>query len=685
MKRYALHISAALILIIILVGSFGSVAHAGSCLPIPGEWNTNDCVVSIFGSVIDLLLGAASWILAVAGYVLNFSMKLTLNIKTFVDNTPAIYLVWKSIRDISGMFIIFTLLIAAIKMILAPLDIPGPNVGSLIKTVVMAGILINFSFFIAGLGIDVSNVISAQLYKVIAPESNIGNTSGGALKIEPSTLRAGLDGGISDIFMSSLKIQSLYQNGLAKDPTTGEQNGAITTLKVIFTGIIGIVIMLTSAVSFFLAALAFIVRFVILIFLLGFSPIWLAAYAIPDLKKYADMWTDYYKSQLIFMPVYLLLLYFGLSVLTSANLLTAGSFQGASWQENLLVFGINSVFVIIMLNAPLAAALTLGAKMPKWAGNAGADVVWKKIGGWAKSGVTVPAGAVGNWAGRRFVSQPLASLDKKIGNNKYGNTILARDIRAATLGQAEKWKYGGSRTNKEYGELEKTVKAKDREIDRKSALISALDDAGRGQPPIIDPKTGKPMLDTIFKQMNEKEKLSMSVDDVLTKPEMIVRLKASDFEAIKKSEDISDEDKEKISNARENALKTSAGAGDADTVKQMLSNMNDDQRKSLAKVRSEALQKAVSSGNSDTIGHLIADMDGKELYMIEKNNPGTIDDPSIIKHLTPGQLKKLADEGLEDSTKKTIGNTIAGWAALNSGKAHRAAPFVNKNRNEWIT
>lgn len=408
------------------MGGFGHVAQAetaelGGCNIF--NWNTNNCVIDVLGSLVNGALGIASWILALSGYVLNFSMKLTLNIKTFVENTEAIYLVWKSIRDISGMFIIFTLLFAAIKMILAPIGVPGPSVGNLIKTVVMAGILINFSFFITGLGIDVSNIVSSQLYKVIAPESSLSKQEA----INPSTVRAGLDGGISDIFMSSLKIQKLYENGLAADPNNPQQNGAVTTIKVIWAGVIGIIIMITSAISFLLAALALIVRFVILIFLLGFSPIWLAAYAVPDLKPYADKWTETYKGQLLFMPVYLLLLYFGLSVLSSANLFWSGNFAGASWQENLLVFGINAVFVIVMLNAPLLAAISVGGKMTKWMDRGlDATAIWSKVGGWARSASANSSANAWRNTGGRIASRVARSdaFQTFAGNSYVGELAL---------------------------------------------------------------------------------------------------------------------------------------------------------------------------------------------------------------------------------------------------------------------
>ncbi|MEN9912657.1 MAG: hypothetical protein RLY66_65 [Candidatus Parcubacteria bacterium] len=625
MKRYLPHLSAILILIAIIVGGFGHVANAGSCLPIPGQWNTNDCVIDLFGSAIDILLGAASWILALSGYVLNFSMKLTLNIKTFVDNTGAIYLVWKSIRDISGMFIIFTLIFAAIKMILAPIGVPGPSVGKLITTVVTAGILINFSFFIAGLGIDISNVISAQLYKVIAPESNIS----GDMKVNPSSLRAGLDGGISDIFMSSLKIQKLYESGLAADPGRQDQNPAETTIRVIWSGIIGIVIMITSALSFFLAALAFIVRFVILIFLLGFSPIWLAAYAIPDLKKYADMWTNTYKSQLIFMPVYLLLLYFGLSVLTSADLFWAGSFDGAGWQEKLLVFGINAAFVIIMLNAPLLAALSIGAMMPKWANNVGAGAIWKSVGGWA-----------GGIAGRGTMRVTGASkVDGYLANTKVGNTQWMRDLRSVTTGPITKAKFGSSRSIEDVDKLGKDVQSKAKEIQRVKD-IKAL---------IANGSATRDEYANVFKSVKPADRVELIGKDNLKNPSVWKNLGKAELDAIEKSDKFSPDDISSIKNAR-----------------------------------NAALTSAVADGRKDDTSHVLKNTNTEDLAEIISSNTAMLANPNFIGELTSENLTKLKG-GLTEPQQHEIAKTILTWRSGPSDPAHPAEGWMKREAKKWVT
>jgi hypothetical protein len=72
----------------------------------------------------------ASWLVYLAGSLMNFSINLTMHIKEFVASTDAIYTVWKAIRDISGMFIIFGLLYSAIQLITG---FESPKFGDRIK------------------------------------------------------------------------------------------------------------------------------------------------------------------------------------------------------------------------------------------------------------------------------------------------------------------------------------------------------------------------------------------------------------------------------------------------------------------------------------------------------------------------------------------------------------------------
>ncbi|MBP6858556.1 MAG: hypothetical protein KBC33_01855 [Candidatus Pacebacteria bacterium] len=624
MKRYLPHITATLILITILVGGFGHVAQAADA-PLFG-YTFHDFVTGFFAEIVNNLLTISAWILALAGSLLNMSINLTLNIKEFLEGTPAIYAVWKSIRDISGMFLIFTLVFAALKMILAPIGVPGPSAGNLIKTVVVAGVLINFSFFAAGLGIDVSNVVSMQLYNTIAPASNLNYDQlvGNGANLETRFA----DGGLSDIFMKSLKISNFYDAKTAALNPSGAGGTPGTfhaSTQIILGGVFGIVVMLTAAASFFLAALAFIVRFVVLLLLLGFSPIWFASFAVPDLKTYANKWTDTYKSQLLFMPVYLLLMYFALSILTSSNLFQAGfatnQSAGEYWWANYMILGINASIVIIMLNAPLLAAISVGAMMPKWAEGVGAGAIWKGVSG---------------WAGGKTFGMAASKTDKYLSNTRIGNSLLGRDIRSATIGQVAKSKFGGPRSYDETRKELKDVAKKQTQMDRVTQIKNLI---------ASDSKSSDEYK-AIIKLMSKDEKLALG-KDVLKNPQVMKHLQKSDIEAIEKSEDFKPEDISTLKTARKDAFSSAVTTGDKEVVKQMVKDMDID-----SIVEDESL----------------------------------LANPGLLEHLSIDRLKKIGDSKVSKETKDAIARSILDWKTTSGGSEHSAFGWMSKPKNhgDWL-
>ena len=400
-NRYIILISAFLLILVVFSvhttfaadGKSANLGDSGGGLltDFLGMPSLTQLVAQSLANLFSTLQTIAAWLIAVAGSLLNYSINLTLNMKTFVDNTPAIFTIWKAIRDISGMIIIFSLIFAALRLILGF----DAKFGDLIKNIVIAGILINFSFFATGLGIDASNIISMQLYNTIAPANTLdtSGTSPASSKMNTSKIEQLLsDGGLSDLFMKSLNTTTLYNNSASLSNAGKNDGGGLNLpIKIVIQGVTAILIMVTAAFSFFFAALAFMVRFVILLILLAFSPIWFASHVLPELQEYAKKWTGLYTGQLLFMPVYLLLMYFALSVMTAnpylSNLGASVSGTSVSDDAKLIALIINAALVLIMMNIPLLAAIKLG----------GSATGWIEKGGYSKTFGT----GISKWVGSR--------------------------------------------------------------------------------------------------------------------------------------------------------------------------------------------------------------------------------------------------------------------------------------------
>ncbi len=668
---------------LIFVGSTHA-AHAEGWFGFPDLWSIMSRVIAY---IVNMVLAVCSWFVAMTGTLLNVSINLTMHIKDFVSSTPAIYDVWRAIRDISGMFIIFGLLYASIRMILGQ----DAKLGTVIKNIVIAGVLINFSFFMTSVLIDASNIVSLQLYHAMTPgQPDIGNLINNKDPAAAGSLpgivnKVFSDGGLSMVFMQSLQIQTAFNpKNLSLD--NPESSASFSTpFRIVLIGATGIVIMITAGLSFLFASLAFVVRLIILLILLAFSPIWFAAAVIPQLKEYSDEWWKVFKGQLIFMPAYLLFMYVALRIITNSNLFNSGAYA-TLWKgtassslipTEFIAFGINAALIIIMLNIPLLAAIKLGASTGKLLDGKklGAEALWGRIGGYTGS-------AIGRNTAGRIGSQ----IDKRLANTRIGNSLVARDFRAATTGALAKNKFGGSRSFDETVKEQKAVDAKAKEIDRRKQFDSIIANKHWGRPDPNDPN--KLHIDTLFSGMNKGEKLALGAKTIAENDQILMRMKSGDFDAIKDAtEGYTDEDKKLVADARKDLLQRSATAGDVDTVKKLIDNMSEDQWKSMKKDRVKALKAAANANSSGAVKELLKDMDGKELKSVKDDSDPSIAalimHPRVVEHFTPGQLKKLAEEGLDDPTKQNIGQQIT--LQVRNGRPHQAFKWITERQRsgDW--
>lgn len=609
-RRYTQASAFFLTLIALIVFTLPETAHAqsiiSSFLGLDAFDKLLDTAATYLGNG---LLYVSSFFLSACGVILNFSINLTLQIKQYVDQIPAIYSVWRAIRDISGMFIIFALLVIAFQMIL---NVKRPSFGDTMKNIIIAGVLINFSFFIVGIMIDASNIVSMQIFRQMSPtvieierSPNLGQVISTSIE----------KGSIANVFMNSLRLTQIYKNNGQLEGLSPTGDGTPTWLRILVVGLAGSVMMVTTGLSFLFASVAFLARLGILVFILAFSPFWFASFVIPggDVRKYASSGWNLLKGQLFFMPAYLLLMYVALQVVSNTNLTLSNS---TNFWYSFLGLIANCVFVIIMLNIPLLAALKLGATVPSFlkADKIGADAIWKRV---------------GNFAGTNIIGRSANYIDKKAAGTRIGNTLLARDIRSSTTGALAKSKMGLGRSWEETVKEQKDVKKKDAEIVKRNTFKTSLEELRRG----IAPHLGtNPIKETLGK-MSDGEVLALGAKD-LKDPNVIRYLKRNHFEAIKKSDDFSEDDKQSISEARKTAIKS-----------------------------------AVNNNVEEVIKDMMKQYDGKELLGLDKD---LLAHPNILPHYTQSQLKTVGEE-TSDDTRDRIKTAIYRAVGAPPGQPGRTA------------
>ncbi len=357
-------------------GSWGSLWN----LLQPAKW-----VAGALGWVAVFLLQIASLITYLSGVVLNFVIQFTVvNMKANLNDVETINNAWKTIRDLGNMGFIFVLLYAAITTILGT----GKDNKQLIVRVVVVAILINFSLFFTKVVIDISNVLAVTFYDAIAP---------GALGNNVSL-------GLSNSIMDPLKITSIFK-------AAGELEGQ----QLLIVGVMGTIVALIAAFVFFAVAILFIIRFVVLIFVLILSPIAFLSYVLPKMDKYRKQWSEALIGQAFFAPIYFLLTW--IVIVIARGLPTyPGSAMSAALsgivKNGETVPDPSSLGLLINFFIVIALLITSLVIAKEWANKAGGGM--NKLTSWATG---VAGGATLGMAGR-FGRNTLGRAGVALGENE---------------------------------------------------------------------------------------------------------------------------------------------------------------------------------------------------------------------------------------------------------------------------
>ncbi|MBI2086789.1 MAG: hypothetical protein HYT69_01295 [Candidatus Zambryskibacteria bacterium] len=362
------------------LGDFLNQAPLQSTLSAGIDDAANSVVEWVLKRLATFILTLTSYLTGLAAIVLNGAVFYTVvKVSENYASLTTISETWKVVRDIANMGFIFVLLYAAIRQIIGA----SQDNQKLIVKVVTVAILINFSLFFTRVVIDISNVLALTFYDAIAPE---------ALSIDANWTE---QKGLSNAFMQHLNLQTLYEAPNLNSTT------------IITIGVFGSIMLLIAAFVFFAVALLFIIRYVILILVLVLSPIAFVAYILPSgtgIEKYRKQWVDALLGQSFFAPIYFMLTWVTLSILSGvtksfgAGTTAVGSEAGLGGLASVVGGTINSGAFIMLINFIIVIVLLIASLMiaKEWANKAGGGI--GKLTSWATG--TVAGGATFGLAAR---------------------------------------------------------------------------------------------------------------------------------------------------------------------------------------------------------------------------------------------------------------------------------------------
>lgn len=538
-----------------------------------------------YDGIMARIMSLFAWLVGVAAIVLDYAVYYTVvTMGNYVNDLSAIGVTWSILRDIGNIFLIFGFLAVGITTILN-VDWYGGG-KKMLPMMFVAAIFLNFSLFITEAVIDTGNLFATQFYTQI----NGGNPAG-IKSFDPGSLSVSNEG-ISNKIMGQLGLQTIYGD-------------AITNKKVFeggapwFIGFMGIILFIVTAFVLFSLAFVLIARFVILIFLIILAPVGFAGLAVPQLASIAKKWWDKLFEQTITAPVLLLMLYIALTIITDVRFLTGFGIDknGPQWL-GFITGGNLSGFASMMLSFLVAMGLLLAvvifAKNLSAFGASKASQLAGKLtfgatawGARATVGTGIGRGLLGN----RFIKRAAVSDNALI---KYGSRALSFtgkrlqsrtfDVRnmpgaqaglgamtidagtpsALTAKDLQEKQYGWKPVKEFFRQSDIQHEQAAEELKRKAALAGTDND-----------EITRALSKMTTKEIEELGGIKNGVE------KLVNNLSPQQFEALMKSDKLSEVEKNRIKTTRYKPLDDAVGSGSATDIKKVLGNMSKSELESM--------------------------------------------------------------------------------------------------------
>ncbi len=400
-------------------------------------------VGSVIGGVLTYIGSFIAWL---GGEILYYSIDFfILKTHQLIGNTTpignSINTVWTLIRDICNLAFIAGFIYVGIRLII---DADSSSARKTLASIIIAAFLINFSLLISKLVVDVGNYVAVEIYNVTM-----------------STLPQGAN--ISSAFGEALGLPGFYK--LNAETTQAAKAGA--NFAFYFMACILLIV-----AGFVLAAggILLMIRFVVLVLILCFSPLLFAATIFPATGGTAkELWKKLI-SYSLFAPAYLLMLVISLFIMKGVVTAIRGRAEmggalqtGAADQFGVVIsFGVAIFFLILSLQVSQKFGMIGADKVTSYAKKGmGAATVGMA----ARLGRTT-AGRAGNWISDRSGLKDAASRRGPLGTLARGalkgsrkvadSSFDARKVAGigATLGIGEGAKGGYQTVLKEHKEKE---------------------------------------------------------------------------------------------------------------------------------------------------------------------------------------------------------------------------------------
>lgn len=309
--------------------------QASKCSFLP--MNLGACIDSFFAWIIThTLLAIAGWLLWVTATVMNYAINV--GILQFASWAPeALYPVWLVVRQITSLFVVFAGLWLGFMYIIDK----GDQFKKYIPTVIIFALFVNFSYPLTRTVIDISNIISLNIYA----------STVGASTLEASTISVGADKTAGTLIMNKLGLLSIVDYATGDGKTTA---GSLNSINSVGPALLAVLFILYAAWIFFIISALLVTRTAMLVFLIIASPLLFVDKVIPKLGEHATKLRGTFVEMLFVGPVFTIMLALTLKfleVFQSGPLKNGGSISSiAAGGDGAITMFFNMLMMLIMLH-----------------------------------------------------------------------------------------------------------------------------------------------------------------------------------------------------------------------------------------------------------------------------------------------------------------------------------------------
>ncbi len=329
----------------------------GACISDFVQWIIKNTLMQFAGFLLWITSNMFSYVIQVG--ILEF--------KNWASD--ALYPLWTLVRQIVSLGVVFVGLYLGFMYILGRAD----TFARYIPWVLMFALFVNFSYPVARFAVDVSNIISLNIYAAAFSNEALNGTSNAS---------AGA------VIMNRLGLQELVMAATTVENSSVAATNLIKGVNSVPAALLTVVFILYAAYVFFMATAILAIRTASLVFLTIASPFLFIDSVLPVLGDRAQQIRKIFFEQLAVAPIFMLLIALTTKFMLvfSEGPLKAGGSSLPSDGASIAVF-FNILMMIIMLHITLKITKSVAGTLGQYATDA-----MGKVGGFAMGAATGGAG-----------------------------------------------------------------------------------------------------------------------------------------------------------------------------------------------------------------------------------------------------------------------------------------------------